>query len=94
MKAQLRELQIKSHLTLAYHEILMQHPVCVRMYNIKSYTFLKKLALAILFLDCTYLGGTRFEYQPEHRLSWLRFLVMFHSLSRQKLESYLGVGHD
>jgi hypothetical protein len=65
------------------------------MYSIKSHTFLKKLALAILFLDCVYLGGTRLEYQPEHRLSWLlSFLVMFHSMSGQKVESYLGVGHD
>ena len=64
------------------------------MYSIKSFTFLKKLTLAILFLDCTYLGGTRFENEPEHQLSWLSFLVMFHSMSRQKPESYLGVGHD
>jgi len=63
------------------------------MYSIKNYILLKKLALAMLFLDCTYLGGTRFEYQHEHRLPWLSFFVMFHSISRQKLESYLGVGH-
>jgi hypothetical protein len=60
--------------------------VCLCKCSIKSYIFLKKLALAILFLDCTYLGGIHVEYQPEHRLSWLNFLVIFHSLSR--------VGHE
>jgi hypothetical protein len=30
-----------------------------------------------------YLGGGQFEYQRKHRLSWLRFLLVFLSLFRR-----------
>jgi hypothetical protein len=48
----------------------------------------------VINTPASYSGGPRFKCRPGDRLSWLRVLVLFLSLSRQIPGQYLKLGQD